>query len=367
MLRGKSGAMGLGSVADVPLARARALAQECRRELQQGIDPIGARKAREAEAKLASAKAKTFQQCAESYIKAHKAGWRNAKHANQWANTLATYAYPVFGSLPVAAVDVGLIMKALEPIWQEKTETASRLRGRIESVLDWATVRGYRKGDNPARWRGQLQSLLPSRAKVRRVEHHPALPYAELGAFMAFLREQEGIAAKALEFLILTATRSGETIGARWDEFNLDEALWVVPPARIKTGREHRVPLSARSLAIVQELAKTKLGDFVFPGRRAGKPLSSMAMLALLKRMGRSDLTAHGFRSTFRDWAAERTNYPREAAEMALAHAIGDKVEAAYRRGDLFEKRRRMMEDWAKHCDTVAKAGEVVPLHRAEP
>jgi integrase len=284
MLRGKAGAMGLGSVADVPLARARALAQECRRELQQGIDPIGARKAREAEVRLASATAKTFQQCAESYIKAHRAGWRNTKHAYQWAATLATYAYPVFGSLPVAAIDVGLIMKALEPIWQEKTETASRLRGRIESVLDWATVRGYRKGDNPARWRGQLQSLLPSRARVRRVEHYPALPYIELGTFMASLRAQEGIAAKALEFLILTVTRTGETIGARWDEFNLDEAMWVVPPARIKAGREHRVPLSAPALGIVRDLAKTKLGDSVFPGRRTGKPLSDMALLALLIR-----------------------------------------------------------------------------------
>jgi len=358
--------MGLGSVADVPLARARALAQECRRELQQGIDPIGARKAREAEATLASAKAKTFQQCAESYIKAHRAGWRNTKHAYQWAATLATYAYPVFGSLPVAAVDVGLIMKALEPIWQKKTETASRLRGRIESVLDWATVRGYRKGDNPARWRGQLQSLLPSRAKVQRVEHYAALPYAELGAFMAFLREQEGIAAKALEFLILTATRTGETLGARWEEFNLDEALWVVPPARIKTGREHRVPLSARALVIVRELAKTKLGDFVFPGDRAGKPLSDTAMLMLLRRMNRADLTVHGFRSTFRDWAAERTNYPREAAEMALAHAIGDRVEAAYRRGDLFEKRRRLMDEWARYCALPAKGGKVVPMRGAK-
>ena len=362
MLDGRSREMGLGPVHAIPLADARKRAAECRRMRFDGIDPIEARRAQRDEKKLAAATAMTFDACAAAYIDAHKAGWRNAKHIDQWSNTLATYAGPVFGSVPVQAVDVGLVMKVLEPIWNKKPETASRVRGRIESVLDWAKARGYRAGENPARWRGHLDSLLPARSKVQRVEHHPALPYDELANFVAALRSQEGIASRALEFLILTATRTGEVIGAQWDEIDLGEKIWVVPPARMKAGREHRVPLSAVAVAILKEMKKIHEGDFVFPGGKKGKPLSNMAMLAVLKRIGRSDLTAHGFRSSFRDWAAERTNFPREVAEMALAHTVGDKVEAAYRRGDLFQKRRRIMDAWARFCGTARPQVEVVPI-----
>jgi integrase len=362
MLDGRAREMGLGPVHTVPLADARKRAAECRRTRLDGIDPIDARRAERDQKKLEAAKSMTFDACAAAYIDAHKASWKNAKHRDQWPNTLNTYASPVFGSLPVQAVDVGLVMKALEPIWQTKSETASRLRGRIEAVLDWAAVRGYRKGDNPARWRGHLDKLLPPRDKVRRVEHHPALPYDELFDFIVVLRGQEGIAARALEFLILTATRTGEVIGARWDEIDLREKIWIVPAARMKAGREHRVPLSAATVAILEEMKKIREGEFVFPGGKKGRPLSNMAMLAVLKRIGRSDLTAHGFRSSFRDWAAERTHFPGEVAEMALAHTVGDKVEAAYRRGDLFQKRRQLMEAWARFCKTARPQAEVIAI-----
>lgn len=255
-------------------------------------------------------------------------------------------------------------MKSLEPIWQTKPETASRVRGRIEAVLDWAAVRGYRNGENPARWRGHLDKLLPARAKIRKVEHHPALPYGELSEFIKLLGGQEGVGARALEFLILTAARTAEIIGARWDELDLNDKVWVVPGARMKAGREHRIPLSAAALAVLEEMIKVRESDFVFPGGKKGKPLSNMAMLKLLERMGRDDLTAHGFRSTFRDWAAERTNFPREVVEMALAHTIESKVEAAYRRGDLFQKRRQLMEGWAGFCLIARSHAEVVPLGR---
>lgn len=254
-------------------------------------------------------------------------------------------------------------MLALEPIWNEKPETASRVRGRIEAILDWATARNYRQGENPARWRGHLANLLPQPSKIRRVKHHPALPYFEAGAFIATLRKQEGIASLALEFAILTATRTSEVIGATWKEIDAKAGVWTIPADRIKAGKEHRVPLSLRALEILTGMAELRESDFVFPGGRQGKPLSGMAFLMILRRMKRNDLTAHGFRSTFRDWCAEQTNYPREVCEMALAHAIGDKVEAAYRRGDLFEKRRRLMDEWAKHCETIAKAGDIVALH----
>lgn len=362
MLNGRAREMGLGPLHAISLSDARTKATECRRLCVAGIDPIEARKLERDKARLAAARALTFKDAADAYIKAHQAGWRNAKHAAQWRSTLGTYAGPVFGSLPVQDVDVSHIMKVLEPIWATKTETASRLRGRIEAVLDWATVRGYRRGDNPARWRGHLETLLPKRAKVQRVEHHPALPYSEIGAFMGTLRQQDGISAVALEFLILTATRTSETIGARWDEIDTDHAIWTIPAARIKAGKEHRVPLSAPAMAILKRLNKFRQGDFVFPGGKVKKPMSNMAILALLKRMGRADLTVHGFRSTFRDWAAERTNYPREVAEMALAHTVSDKVEAAYRRGDLFEKRRRMMAEWARYCGTLRQSGNVVAI-----
>jgi integrase len=354
--------MGLGSLHAIGLADARKRAAACRQMRLDGTDPIAVKKAGKLKAKLEAARAMTFRQCAETYIEAHKAGWQNAKHAAQWSSTLKTYAYPIFGALPVQVVDVGLIAKVLEPIWKAKTETASRLRGRIERVLDWAAVRGYRQGDNPARWRGHLDQLLPARSRVQKVQHHAALPYAEVGQFMADLREQESTSALALEFLILTATRTAEVIGATWSEVDLDAAVWTIPAERMKAKKEHRVPLSKPALAILKRLHKHRAGEFVFMGAKPERPLSNMALLMLLERLGRSDLTVHGFRSTFRDWAAERTNFPREVAEHALAHSLPDKVEAAYRRGDLFEKRRHLMEAWARYCGTVETKSTAVTL-----
>ncbi len=279
-LDGRAREMGLGPLNAISLAEARKRAAECRRMRHDGIDPIEARGAQRDQKRLEGARSMTFDVCAEAYIEAHKASWKNGKHAEQWRGSLRNYASPVFGSSPVQAIDLALVMKALEPIWQTKSETASRLRGRIESVLDWATVRGYRKGENPARWRSHLDKLLPTRAKIQKVKHYPALPYAEIGAFMEALRGQEGIAARALEFLILTAARTGEIIGARWDEVDLDEKVWVIPEARMKAGREHRVPLSGAALAIVKQMNEIRESDFVFPGGKKGKPLSNMAMLA---------------------------------------------------------------------------------------
>jgi integrase len=254
------------------------------------------------------------------------------------------------GPLSVQEVDTGLIMKVLEPIWRDKSETASRLRGRIESVLDWATVSGYREGENPARWRGHLENLLPSLNKKLRVKHHPALPFNQMGEFMESLRLQDCVAARALEFLILTAARTGETVGTKWNEFELKAGIWTIPALRMKAAVQHRVPLSKRALEIVQALYKIKQSDYVFPGQKEGKPLTNMAMLELLKRMGRTGLTVHGFRSSFRDWASECTSFPRDVCEMALAHTIPNQAEAAYRRGDLIEKRRILMDEWAKYC-----------------
>ena len=364
MLHGRARAMGLGSLLAIGLQDARMRAAECRKQRHDGIDPIEARRLEREQAILDAGKALTFTVATSKFIAGHKAGWRNAKHAAQWENTLATYAEPVLGSLSVQAIDTTLVLKVIEPIWTTKPETAARLRGRIESVLDWATVRGHRKGENPARWRGHLDKLLPARSKVRKVEHHAALPYAELPDFIAALRGQEGIAARALEFTILTAARTGEAIGANWNEINLMEEAWTVPAGRMKVGKEHRVPLSGRALAILWEMKPDgEAGEeFVFPGGKRGKPLSNMAMTMALRRIDRGDLTVHGFRSSFRDWAAERTNFPSEVAEMALAHAVGDKVQAAYRRGDLFERRRRIMAEWAKFCGTpkVAPQRKVV-------
>jgi len=365
--------MGLGSArvdkttrGTFSLAEARDKALTCRKAVYEGRDPIVERRAQRQAARLESAMSMTFRQCAEAYISAHRAGWKNGKHAAQWPSTLQTYVYPAIGDLPVQAVDVGLVMKAIEPIWSTKPETASRVRGRIESVLDWATARGYRQGENPARWRGHLENLLPKRSKVARIKHHAALPYAELPAFMAELREQDGIAARALEFVILSAARTGEVIGATWTEIDMEARLWIVPAERMKAGREHRVPLSEAALAILRPLAEVNMGEHVFPGARAGRPLSQMAMLMLLRRMGRGDLTVHGFRSAFSDWCAERTAFPSEVREMALAHVVGDKVEAAYRRGDLFEKRRQLAEAWVRYCSAPASEDKrVVAIGRA--
>lgn len=363
MLARKPRWMGLGPVSLFGLQEARAKALDARRLRYEGVDPIEARKATRQQARLDAAKAITFKECAASYIAAHKAGWHNPKHAAQWEATLKTYAEPVMGALPVQAIDTALVTKVLEPIWSTKPETATRVRGRIEAVLDWAKARGFRVGENPARWRGHLDNLLPARRKVRRVEHHAALPYAEIGRFISALRQEEGTAARALEFAILGAARTGEVIGATWGEIDLTAKVWTIPADRMKAGREHRVPLSARAVEIVAVMKKLAGDGFsseapIFAGTRRGKPLSNMAFLMLLRRMERDDLTVHGFRSSFRDWAAERTSYPGDVAEMALAHTVSNKVEAAYRRGDLFEKRRRLMDEWAKFCGTVQPANQ---------
>jgi integrase len=364
-LNGRAREMGLGSLDTFSLVEARGRAVDSRKQLDGGIDPIEARNALLQQRRLEDAKALTFMQCAEKYIEAHRKGWRNAKHAQQWQNTLKTYAEKLIGALPVQAIDTALVLRVVEPIWHTKPETASRVRGRTESILDWATARGLRSGDNPARWRGHLENLLPARKKISAVKHHAALPYTELGDFMTKLREQEGTAARVLEFVILTAARTGEAIGAKKDEFDLPAKVWNVPASRMKMGRDHRVPLSPRVIKIVQRLSAVGDGRFVFPGGRAKRPLSNMAMLALLERMSRGDLTVHGFRSTFSDWVAEQTAYPWEVREAALAHAKGDKVEAAYQRGDLFDKRRQLMNDWAKFCELPSRAaGKVIPMRK---
>ena len=345
-LNGRERQMGLGPLHTITLSEARTSAMEARRLKLSGLDPIDARGAERKVKRLEDARAISFKQAAAAYIKTNKSAWKNPKHAAQWASTLATYADPIFGNVPVAGIDTTLVMRALEAIWSDKPETASRLRGRIESVLDWATARGYRTGENPARWRGHLDKMLPARAKVQAVQHHAALPYQHLPAFMVSLRSQAGIGALALEFAILTAARTGEVTAATWDEIDLDAATWNIPKERMKAKREHRVFLGNGALAILRPLKESARSSFVFPGGSPDKPLSNMAMLATLKRMNRKDLTTHGFRSTFRDWAAETTDYPSEVVEMALAHVVGNKVEAAYRRGDLYEKRKGLMMHW---------------------
>jgi integrase len=358
---GKSREMGLGPLSAVGLAAARLKAAECRALLADGIDPIAARDAERAQRAVEDARAITFDHCADSFIKAHSSAWKSQKHVAQWTATIRSYVSPVFGSLPVQAVDVALVMKVLEPIWTTKPETAARVRGRIESVLNWAKARGYRTGENPAVWKGHLDNLLPARGKIAKVKHHAALPYDRTAQFIEALRRQDGIAPLALEFAILTAARTGEIIGARWDEIDFTERVWTVPASRMKAGREHRVPLSAEALAVLSKVGEGDPEDFVFAGRKK-RPLSNMALLMVLRRMGQSDLTAHGFRSTFRDWAAERTNFPREVAEAALAHTVGNKVELAYRRGDFFEKRRRLMEVWGEFATKAQDTGLILPL-----
>jgi integrase len=365
-INGKPHHLGLGPLHAVNLAQARLRAADARRLLLDGYDPIMARRAARAAARLAAAKTITFDEAAEAYITSHSAGWKNAKHADQWPATIRAYVSPVFGSLPVQAVDTGFVMRVLEPIWTTKPETASRLRGRIEAVLDWARVKGYRAGENPARWKGHLDHLLPARSKVRKIKHHAALPYAELNSFMADLRQQNGVAARALEFLILTATRTSETLNATWDEIDLGSATWTIPAERMKNAREHRVPLSDNVLALLKDMQAISPDGYLFPGRHGGKSLSNMSLLMMLRRMGRGDLTAHGFRSTFRVWCAEQTNFPSEVAEAALAHAVSDKVIEAYVRTTFFDRRRKLMDAWARFCNAPAQAAAVIPLRGRE-
>lgn len=353
MLNRRAHAMGLGPYPEVTLARAREKVAKARRLIKaEGRDPIEEREAELARARLEAAKAMSFKQCAEEYIASHKAGWRHEKHGKLWTNTLATYAYPAMGETPVAEVDTALVMNVLKPIWTTKPETAARVRQRMESILDYAKVYGYRLGENPARWRGHLKHLLPEPSTVRAVKNFAALPYKEQPAFMTALREEGGVSARALEFTILTAARTGEAIGARWPEINLTDKLWTIPGARMKAKKEHRVPLSDRAVAVLKALSNLRVDKdgFIFAAMKPGKPISNMAMLKLLERMGRDEITVHGFRSTFRDWAAEQTNFPNHVMEMALAHSITEKVEAAYRRGDLFDKRRELMDAWAEYC-----------------
>ena len=359
---GRERYMGLGSLEAISLADARKAAQECRRQRVAGTDPIEHRQSERTEARLAAARAMTFAQCAETYIASHEVAWRNPKHRAQWRSTLKAYVYPVFGQLPVQSVDVSLIVRALEPIWNSKPETASRVRGRIECVLNWATTSGFREGDNPARWRGHLSNLFPAKGKVRPVKHHSALPYEDMPEFMVALGAQKGNAACAMKFLILTAARTVEAVRARWEEINFQKNTWTVPGSRMKGGREHRVPLSMAAVELLANMDETRDGEFIFSATRGDTPLSDMALLECLRRMGRGKtITSHGFRSTFRMWAAERTLMPREVPEAALAHVAGDKVEAAYQRSDLFEKRRVLMNAWASYCET-APAETVVNL-----
>jgi integrase len=339
MRDGRERCMGLGSLNSVGLAKARIKAAAARELLADGKDPIAIKDAQRA----ALAPAMTFQRAAAEFIAAHRSGWRSAAHAVQWEVTLATFAEPLIGALPVQAINTDHVTAVLLPIWQDKPETASRLRGRVESILDWATARKFRSGDNPARWKGHLEYLLP--ARVRKVEHHAALAYAKLPEFMIGLRAQQGVAAQALELTILTAARSGEILGAKWSEFDLAAFIWTIGSGRMKAARVHRVPLSDAALAVLN--ARPRDGEYVFPGLKRGKPISKMAMPDLLERMGHPDCTVHGFRSSFRDWAAEQTDYAGDVVEAALAHAVRSKVEAAYRRGDLFEKRRELMDEWA--------------------
>lgn len=366
VIGGKRREMGLGGYPDVPLAEARDKARAAKRAIKEdGIDPIEQRKAARSKLKAELAKAITFKEAATKYIATHEHGWKNAKHAAQWTSTLETYAYPKIGNLHVRDVDDAHVMEILTPIWTAKTETASRLRGRIEKVLDWAIASKYRDGPNPARWKGNLDVRLAQPSKVAKVQHHAALPYEDIGAFMSELRQVDGMGARALEFAILTATRSGEVRGATWQEINLDKALWIIPAERMKAGKEHHVPLSPAAVKLLK--AVPRLGDstYVFPGTKG--MLSDMTLTAALRRMNRGDLTAHGFRSTFRDWAGEVANYPREVCEHALAHQLKDKAEAAYQRGSLFDKRRALMDDWAKFCSRPAsKAGtNVVSITQA--
>jgi len=365
MVAGKRREFGLGPYPEVTLAMAHQKARDFKEKIRQGIDPIAEKKEAARLLMAERFKGKTFNECATAYVLAHAPTWTNPKHRQQWENTLAQYCGPVVGELPVGQVDTAAVMAVLQPIWTTKTETATRLRGRIEQVLDWATVQKMREGENPARWKGHLDKLLPKPSKVAKVEHHAAMPYQDLPVFLPKLLEVEGMGARAVQFTILTAARSGEVRGAKWSEFDLKARLWTVPTERMKAKREHRVPLSDQAVALLESLPRLKGSDFVFWGMK-GTELSDMTLTAVMRRMG-LDYTVHGFRSSFRDWAAERTAFPREVAEAALAHTNADKVEAAYLRSDLFEKRRALLQLWATFVHTPTLSADVIQIgqHRA--
>lgn len=362
---GKPREMGLGGFPTVTLAMAREKARAMRELVESGVDPIEDRRAKRAALLAERARNVTFQWAAEEFIRDKSPEWRNPKHAAQWGATLETYAYPTIGQMLVKDVELPHVLAILKPIWTTKTETATRLRGRIDNVLDWATVHGYRTGPSPARWKGHLDKLLPAPGKTAKVEHHAALPYALIGEFMARLRKQEGMGPRALEFAILTACRSGEVRGATWGEIDLENAVWTIPEGRMKAGKEHRVPLSTPAVELLRKLPRVAGCEYVFMAPRGGM-LSDMSLTAVLRRMG-VQATVHGFRSTFRDWAGETTGHSREAIEHALAHQLQDKAEAAYARGTLFEKRRWLMTGWSQFCEIAqATPAEVTPIRRAQ-
>ncbi|MET0014476.1 MAG: integrase arm-type DNA-binding domain-containing protein [Sedimenticola sp.] len=361
-VKGKDRWHGLGSYHQKNgLAEAREAVAACRVLRQKGIDPIEHARSLKSQNALEKAKGITFWECAETYIQTHKPGWRNAKHAQQWKNTLDTYAKPVIGDLSVQDIDVSLILQVLEPIWNAKTETATRVRQRIESILDWATARGYRDGENPARWRGHLEKLLPKPGKIQKTKHFSALPYSEVPEYFRFLQQKESISAKALAFIILTATRSNEARYLRWSEIDFEKKIVTIPEERMKAGRMHRIPLSSTTITLLESMKQHKRegDDLVFIGRDKGRPISEASIRNLLKES--HNVTTHGFRSSFRDWCAEQTNFPREIAEQALAHINKDKVEAAYQRGDLLERRRKLMDSWESYLQTET-AGKVVHI-----
>ncbi|MGO3344146.1 MAG: tyrosine-type recombinase/integrase [Marinomonas sp.] len=337
--------LGLGSYPEVTLAEARDKARELRSEIKAGINPLDAKKERKAEAIRQQGRNTTFSECAQLVLNMKEKELKNIKHIAQWRSSLENYAFPVIGHLSVNQINKTHILEVLQPIWLEKNETASRLRGRIETILDYAKAKEFREGDNPAGWKGMLKPLLPEPSKIQKRKHHAALPYAEIADFMKELSKRPGLSARALEFSILTVARSGEVRGSTWDEIDFDNMIWIIPAERMKARKEHRVPLSSGAIKILQELPRVAGGNLVFPGQQ-GKQMSDMTLTAVLKRMGRKDLTQHGFRSTFRDWAGETTSFPREVIEHALAHKLKDQAEAAYQRGDLLQKRRLLMEDW---------------------
>jgi integrase len=340
MKNGKRREMGLGSYPTISLLAARQRAEECRRQVAEGIDPIAERK------KSAPV---SFGEAADQFIASMEMSFRNEKHRDQWKMTLGDAYCADLRKRPIADIGTEDVLQVLTPIWQVKAETASRIRGRIERVLDFAAVKGWRTGENPARWRGHLKNALPARQKLAR-GHHSAMPYAEVPAFVMRLQRAEATAARALELLTLAAARSGEVLGATWTEFDLDAKVWTVPAERMKAGKEHRVPLSDRAVDLIKAQADVKVGDFVFPGEKKGKPLSPMALAMLMRRMKLGHYTIHGFRSAFRDWAGDETSYPRELAEAALAHRVGDETERAYRRSDALDRRRKLMTAWADYC-----------------
>lgn len=364
MVGAKRRDIGLGGFPTVTLAGAREAARAAREKIAAGIDPVQAKRDAKNALMVAQAGAKTFEECATEFLAGREAEWKNSKHRAQWSSTLETYVYPVIGKLAARDIELQHVLNVLRPIWTTKTETASRVRGRIESILDWARVQGYRTSDNPARWRGHLDKVLPAPTKVAKGGHHEALPIDQVGVFMCDLRAQAGVAAKALEFTILTAARSGEVRGVTWGEIDLEAAIWTVPAERMKAGREHRVALSRQAIELLKSMGQGKANDLVFRAPRGGA-FSDMSMTAVMRRM-KVNAVPHGFRSTFRDWAAERTSFPGEVAEMALAHSIGDKTEAAYRRGDLLQKRFQLSQAWADFCDQVqpAKGSKVTAINK---